>query len=408
MRAAAPSPSPRPLRPATSTPRRPEATSARSSSPRLETPCEASGARAAPVGASGLVARQRLIADQRLAQREARRTTPGLTRAPSSTRGSERAHPAQPPAGAGGDLEEPLGRRAAQLELVDRLAGPVVLEAPVGGPRSAAAAAHVPVRPIAAGSSPRPPYQRCTPRRPAPRALGQAQREEGRRSACRRARQRMRRRARARAPAAPSASPARCTQRASRSARARPRTFQQQVCVGQMLTLTPRLGCRRAGERPLHGFSGTCRAWTASSPDAERHRPVALDLPGYGEQGGLLGPITSPDVSGTCSPTPHPRSRSAATGWRAPRAARRARGARAFGSCSSCSPGIDRRARRAPARRPRARRRAERVPSSGSSSAGAASRCPPGTPSGSASFRQGGRNDPLALAAVLRGSAQAR
>ena len=44
----------------------------------------------------------------------------------------------------------------------------------------------------------------------------------------------------------------------------------------------------------LHGFSGTRRAWdgVVAHLDAERYRPVALDLPGHGELGGLSGPIT--------------------------------------------------------------------------------------------------------------------
>ncbi len=44
----------------------------------------------------------------------------------------------------------------------------------------------------------------------------------------------------------------------------------------------------------LHGFSGTSRAWDAVSErlDRERYLPLALDLPGHGEQAGAPRPIT--------------------------------------------------------------------------------------------------------------------
>jgi 2-succinyl-6-hydroxy-2,4-cyclohexadiene-1-carboxylate synthase len=44
----------------------------------------------------------------------------------------------------------------------------------------------------------------------------------------------------------------------------------------------------------LHGFGGTFRAWDAvlGYLPAERYRPLALDLPGHGEQGGAPRPIS--------------------------------------------------------------------------------------------------------------------
>jgi 2-succinyl-6-hydroxy-2,4-cyclohexadiene-1-carboxylate synthase len=44
----------------------------------------------------------------------------------------------------------------------------------------------------------------------------------------------------------------------------------------------------------LHGFSGTHRAWdgVAALLDPERYRPLALDLPGHGERAGDRWPIT--------------------------------------------------------------------------------------------------------------------
>lgn len=44
----------------------------------------------------------------------------------------------------------------------------------------------------------------------------------------------------------------------------------------------------------LHGFGGTSRAWdgVAALLPAERYRPVALDLPGHGEEGDARRPIT--------------------------------------------------------------------------------------------------------------------
>jgi 2-succinyl-6-hydroxy-2,4-cyclohexadiene-1-carboxylate synthase len=44
----------------------------------------------------------------------------------------------------------------------------------------------------------------------------------------------------------------------------------------------------------LHGFSGTRHAWdgVAERIDAERYRPLALDLPGHGDAGAVAGPIT--------------------------------------------------------------------------------------------------------------------
>jgi 2-succinyl-6-hydroxy-2,4-cyclohexadiene-1-carboxylate synthase len=44
----------------------------------------------------------------------------------------------------------------------------------------------------------------------------------------------------------------------------------------------------------LHGFSGTRRAWDGVREhlDPERYRPLALDLPGHGEAGAGPGPIT--------------------------------------------------------------------------------------------------------------------
>ncbi len=44
----------------------------------------------------------------------------------------------------------------------------------------------------------------------------------------------------------------------------------------------------------LHGFGGTRRAWDGVSErlDPERYRPLAIDLPGHGEQGGAPRPIT--------------------------------------------------------------------------------------------------------------------
>ena len=47
----------------------------------------------------------------------------------------------------------------------------------------------------------------------------------------------------------------------------------------------------------LHGFSGTRRAWDGVIEllDAERYRPLALDLPGHGDAGGARRPITFAD-----------------------------------------------------------------------------------------------------------------
>ncbi len=44
----------------------------------------------------------------------------------------------------------------------------------------------------------------------------------------------------------------------------------------------------------LHGFSGTRRAWDLVTPllDRERYLPLALDLPGHGERSGDPWPIT--------------------------------------------------------------------------------------------------------------------
>jgi 2-succinyl-6-hydroxy-2,4-cyclohexadiene-1-carboxylate synthase len=44
----------------------------------------------------------------------------------------------------------------------------------------------------------------------------------------------------------------------------------------------------------LHGFGGTARAWDGviASLPAERHRPLALDLPGHGEHADAPRPIT--------------------------------------------------------------------------------------------------------------------
>jgi 2-succinyl-6-hydroxy-2,4-cyclohexadiene-1-carboxylate synthase len=44
----------------------------------------------------------------------------------------------------------------------------------------------------------------------------------------------------------------------------------------------------------LHGFSGTRRAWDGVTAllDPERYRPLALDLPGHGERAGDRWPIT--------------------------------------------------------------------------------------------------------------------
>jgi 2-succinyl-6-hydroxy-2,4-cyclohexadiene-1-carboxylate synthase len=44
----------------------------------------------------------------------------------------------------------------------------------------------------------------------------------------------------------------------------------------------------------LHGFGGTRRAWDRVSTqlDSQRYRPLALDLPGHGEQVPVTGPIT--------------------------------------------------------------------------------------------------------------------
>ena len=44
----------------------------------------------------------------------------------------------------------------------------------------------------------------------------------------------------------------------------------------------------------LHGFSGTRRAWdgVAGQLDAERYLPIALDLPGHGDEAGAPAPIT--------------------------------------------------------------------------------------------------------------------
>ncbi len=85
-----------------------------------------------------LVRRQRLLADERLAQREVQvhRARAALQRGPVCAAG-ERAHPAQL-LGAGlvhAHLEEPLGRPAEQLQLVDRLSGAVLaqLRRSVGG-----------------------------------------------------------------------------------------------------------------------------------------------------------------------------------------------------------------------------------------------------------------------------------
>jgi 2-succinyl-6-hydroxy-2,4-cyclohexadiene-1-carboxylate synthase len=47
----------------------------------------------------------------------------------------------------------------------------------------------------------------------------------------------------------------------------------------------------------LHGFSGTRRAWDGviALLDAERYRPLALDLPGHGDAGDARQPITFAD-----------------------------------------------------------------------------------------------------------------
>jgi 2-succinyl-6-hydroxy-2,4-cyclohexadiene-1-carboxylate synthase len=44
----------------------------------------------------------------------------------------------------------------------------------------------------------------------------------------------------------------------------------------------------------LHGFSGTRRAWdgVAAHMDAQRYRPLALDLPGHGEERPLEAPVS--------------------------------------------------------------------------------------------------------------------
>jgi 2-succinyl-6-hydroxy-2,4-cyclohexadiene-1-carboxylate synthase len=44
----------------------------------------------------------------------------------------------------------------------------------------------------------------------------------------------------------------------------------------------------------LHGFSGTRHAWdgVVAALDRERYRPLALDLPGHGEASAVAGPIT--------------------------------------------------------------------------------------------------------------------
>jgi 2-succinyl-6-hydroxy-2,4-cyclohexadiene-1-carboxylate synthase len=44
----------------------------------------------------------------------------------------------------------------------------------------------------------------------------------------------------------------------------------------------------------LHGFSGTRRAWdgVAAHLDAQRYRPLALDLPGHGEERPLAAPVS--------------------------------------------------------------------------------------------------------------------
>jgi 2-succinyl-6-hydroxy-2,4-cyclohexadiene-1-carboxylate synthase len=44
----------------------------------------------------------------------------------------------------------------------------------------------------------------------------------------------------------------------------------------------------------LHGFSGTRRAWDGmiAALDAERYRPLALDLPGHGDAADAMRPIT--------------------------------------------------------------------------------------------------------------------
>jgi 2-succinyl-6-hydroxy-2,4-cyclohexadiene-1-carboxylate synthase len=44
----------------------------------------------------------------------------------------------------------------------------------------------------------------------------------------------------------------------------------------------------------LHGFSGTRHAWdgVVAQLDSERYRPLALDLPGHGEASAVAGPIT--------------------------------------------------------------------------------------------------------------------
>ena len=44
----------------------------------------------------------------------------------------------------------------------------------------------------------------------------------------------------------------------------------------------------------LHGFSGTRHAWDGVAPhlDTQRYRPLALDLPGHGQESELQGPIS--------------------------------------------------------------------------------------------------------------------
>jgi len=44
----------------------------------------------------------------------------------------------------------------------------------------------------------------------------------------------------------------------------------------------------------LHGFGGTCHAWdgVVAHLDAQRYRPLALDLPGHGTAGEIGGPVT--------------------------------------------------------------------------------------------------------------------
>ena len=47
----------------------------------------------------------------------------------------------------------------------------------------------------------------------------------------------------------------------------------------------------------LHGFGGTHHAWdgVVAHLDAQRYRPLALDLPGHGTAAGVGGPVTFDD-----------------------------------------------------------------------------------------------------------------